>query len=213
MNNIAKYIDYTNLSQDAVDSDIITLCEEARKFGFASVCVNPVYVQLAVSILKDDKTKTCSVIGFPLGADPYEMKFAETRFLIHQGVEEVDMVINIGALKQGKYNVIEKEIRKVVDASDGNCVKVIIEACLLNNDEKILAARIARDSGADYIKTSTGFSISGATIEDVALLKKFVGDEMGVKASGGIKTKEAAISFIEAGANRIGSSSGVDIVL
>ena len=123
------------------------------------------------------------------------------------------MVINIGALKQGKYNVIEKEIRKVVDASDGNCVKVIIEACLLNNDEKILAARIARDSGADYIKTSTGFSISGATIEDVALLKKFVGDEMGVKASGGIKTKEAAISFIEAGANRIGSSSGVDIVL
>ena len=212
MNNIAKYIDHTNLNQDAVDSDITRLCEEARKFGFASVCINPVHVQLAVSILKNEKTKICSVIGFPLGADPFEMKFAETRFLIHQGLEEVDMVMNIGALKQGKYNLIEKEIRKVVDASEGNCVKVIIEACLLNDDEKFLAARIARDSGADYIKTSTGFSFSGATIEDVVLLKKFVGDEIGVKASGGIKTKEAAISFIEAGANRIGTSSGVDII-
>tara|TARA_Y100000739_G_scaffold208931_1_gene198468 strand:- start:209 stop:850 length:642 start_codon:yes stop_codon:yes gene_type:complete len=213
MKTIANLIDYTNLRQDAIDSDIISLCEEAKKFGFASVCVNPVHVKLAASILKNDKTKTCSVIGFPLGANSFEMKFAETRFLVHQGVEEVDMVLNIGALKEGKHDVIKQEISKVVDASDGICVKVIIEACLLNDEEKIVASKIAIDAGAAFIKTSTGFSFNGATIEDVRLIRKTVGNEVGVKASGGINTLKKVQSMIDAGANRIGTSSGASLMI
>jgi len=213
MKTIANLIDYTNLRQDAIDSDIISLCEEAKKFGFASVCVNPVHVKLAASILKNDKTKTCSVIGFPLGANSFEMKFAETRFLVHQGVEEVDMVLNIGALKEGKHDVIKQEVSKVVDASDGICVKVIIEACLLNDEEKIVASKIAIDAGAAFIKTSTGFSFNGATIEDVRLIRKTVGNEVGVKASGGINTLKKVQSMIDAGANRIGTSSGASLMI
>ncbi len=213
MKTIANLIDYTNLRQDAIDSDIISLCEEAKKFGFVSVCVNPVHVKLAASILKNDKTKTCSVIGFPLGANSFEMKFAETRFLVHQGVEEVDMVLNIGALKEGKHDVIKQEISKVVDASDGICVKVIIEACLLNDEEKIVASKIAIDAGAAFIKTSTGFSFNGATIEDVRLIRKTVGNEVGVKASGGINTLKKVQSMIDAGANRIGTSSGASLMI
>ncbi len=213
MKTIANLIDYTNLRQDAIDSNIISLCEEAKKFGFASVCVNPVHVKLAASILKNDKTKTCSVIGFPLGANSFEMKFAETRFLVHQGVEEVDMVLNIGALKEGKHDVIKQEISKVVDASDGICVKVIIEACLLNDEEKIVASKIAIDAGAAFIKTSTGFSFNGATIEDVRLIRKTVGNEVGVKASGGINTLKKVQSMIDAGANRIGTSSGASLMI
>ena len=213
MKTIANLIDYTNLRQDAIDSDIISLCEEAKKFGFASVCVNPVHVKLAASILKNDKTKTCSVIGFPLGANSFEMKFAETRFLVHQGVEEVDMVLNIGALKEGKHDVIKQEVSKVVDASDGICVKVIIEACLLNDEEKIVASKIAIDAGAAFIKTSTGFSFNGATIEDVRLIRKTVGNEVGVKASGGLNTLKKVQSMIDAGANRIGTSSGASLMI
>ena len=210
--NLAHFIDHTNLSPDAKSIDIEDLCSEAIKYDFASVCLNPVYVPIAKSILKDSKPIICSVVGFPLGADSAEMKYAEARFLIFNGVEEIDMVLNIGALKERNTNIIQKEIKKVVDAAEGKIVKVIIETCLLNNHEKVLASKIVKDCGANFVKTSTGFSASGATIDDVKLIKKTIGDEIGIKASGGIKTKEEVISFIQAGADRIGTSNGVKIV-
>ena len=212
MKNLAHFIDHTNLSPDAKSIDIEDLCSEAIKYDFASVCLNPVYVPIAKSILKDLKPIICSVVGFPLGADSAEMKYAEARFLIFNGVEEIDMVLNIGALKERNTNIIQKEIKKVVDAAEGKIVKVIIETCLLNNHEKVLASKIVKDCGANFVKTSTGFSASGATIDDVKLIKKTIGDEIGIKASGGIKTKEEVISFIQAGADRIGTSNGVKIV-
>ena len=212
MENLAHFIDHTNLSPDAKSIDIEDLCSEAIKYDFASVCLNPVYVPIAKSILKDSKPIICSVVGFPLGADSAEMKYAEARFLIFNGVEEIDMVLNIGALKERNTNIIQKEIKKVVDAAEGKIVKVIIETCLLNDNEKVLASKIVKDCGANFVKTSTGFSASGATIDDVKLIKKTIGDEIGIKASGGIKTKEEAISFIQAGADRIGTSNGVKIV-
>jgi len=212
MKNLAHFIDHTNLSPDAKSIDIENLCSEAIKYDFASVCLNPVYVPIAKSILKDSKPIICSVVGFPLGADSAEMKYAEARFLIFNGVEEIDMVLNIGALKERNTNIIQKEIKKVVDAAEGKIVKVIIETCLLNNHEKVLASKIVKDCGANFVKTSTGFSASGATIDDVKLIKKTIGDEIGIKASGGIKTKEEVISFIQAGADRIGTSNGVKIV-
>ena len=212
MKNLAHYIDHTNLSPDAKSIDIEDLCSEAIKYDFASVCLNPVYISIAKSILKDSKPIICSVVGFPLGADSAEMKYAEARFLIFNGVEEIDMVLNIGALKERNTNIIQKEIKKVVDAAEGKIVKVIIETCLLNNNEKVLASKIVKDCGANFVKTSTGFSVAGATIDDVKLIKKTIGDEIGIKASGGIKTKEEVISFIQAGADRIGTSNGVKIV-
>ena len=212
MKNLAHFIDHTNLSPDAKSIDIEDLCSEAIKYDFASVCLNPVYVPIAKSILKDSKPIICSVVGFPLGADSAEMKYAEARFLIFNGVEEIDMVLNIGALKERNTNIIQKEIKKVVDAAEGKIVKVIIETCLLNNHEKVLASKIAKDCGANFVKTSTGFSAFGATIDDVKLIKKTIGDEIGIKASGGIKNKEEVISFIQAGADRIGTSNGVKIV-
>lgn len=212
MNNVSHYIDHTNLRQGALQSEIMDLCEQGINFDFASVCVNPVHVPLVVSILKDERPKTCAVIGFPLGADSFEMKFAEARFLVHQGAEELDMVLNIGALKQGEVRVIEKEIDQVVDAADGNCVKVIIETCLLTEEEKILACEIARSAGAKFVKTSTGFSSGGATVEDVKLIRKTVGSDMGVKASGGIRTLDDLRVMVSAGADRIGTSNGVEMV-
>ena len=212
MKNLAHFIDHTNLSPDAKSIDIEDLCSEAIKYDFASVCLNPVYVPIAKSILKDSKPIICSVVGFPLGADSAEMKYAEARFLIFNGVEEIDMVLNIGALKERNTNIIQKEIKKVVDAAEGKIVKVIIETCLLNNHEKVLASKIVKDCGANFVKTSTGFSAFGATIDDVKLIKKTIGDEIGIKASGGIKNKEEVISFIQAGADRIGTSNGVKIV-
>jgi len=212
MKDIANLIDHTNLYPQASQADIIKLCEEAVKYKFLSVCINPVYVPLAVSILKNKSPRVCTVIGFPLGAISGEMKFAEARFLIHQGADELDMVLNIGALKENKIEIIKNDIEKVVNAADGNCVKVIIETYLLDKEEKILACNLVQDCGANFVKTSTGFSRGGATIEDVKLIKKTVGDHMGIKASGGIKTKEAVLSFIDAGANRIGTSSGVEII-
>ena len=212
MSNLSRLIDHTNLKSDTKKSDIITLSEEAINLGFASVCVNPVHIKIAFSVLKNENPKVGTVIGFPLGADSAEMKYAEARFLIFNGVEEIDMVLNIGALKERNTNIIQKEIKKVVDAAEGKIVKVIIETCLLNNNEKVLASKIVKDCGADFVKTSTGFSESGATIDDVKLIKKTIGDEIGIKASGGIKTKEEAISFIQAGADRIGTSNGVKIV-
>ena len=212
MNSLSSFIDHTNLSSDALHSDIKILCKEAIQYKFASVCINPVYVSYAKSILKDENPKVCSVVGFPLGADSEEMKYAEARFLIFQGVDEIDMVMNIAFLKERKLDLVKNEIKKVVEAADGNCVKVIIETSFLDQDEKALACNIVMDSGASFVKTSTGFSSSGATLEDVRLIKKVVGDQVGIKASGGIKTKKEALEFIEAGANRIGTSRGVEIL-
>lgn len=212
MNSLSSLIDHTNLRPDALHSDIEILCKEAVQYKFASVCINPVYVSYAKSILKDENPKVCSVVGFPLGADSEEMKYAEARFLIFQGVDEIDMVMNIAFLKERKLDLVKNEIKKVVEAADGNCVKVIIETSLLNQDEKALACNIVMESGAAFVKTSTGFSSSGATLEDVRLIKKLVGDRLGIKASGGIKTKNEALKLIEAGATRIGTSRGVEII-
>ena len=212
MNSLSSLIDHTNLRPDALHSDIEILCKEAVQYKFASVCINPVYVSYAKSILKDENQKVCSVVGFPLGADSEEMKYAEARFLIFQGVDEIDMVMNIAFLKERKLDLVKNETKKVVEAADGNCVKVIIETSLLNQDEKALACNIVMESGAAFVKTSTGFSSPGATLEDVRLIKKVVGDRVGIKASGGIKTKNEALEFIEAGASRIGTSRGVEII-
>ena len=212
MNSLSILIDHTNLRPDALHSDIETLCKEAVQYKFASVCINPVYVSYAKSILKDENPKVCSVVSFPLGADSEEMKYAEARFLIFQGVDEIDMVMNIAFLKERKLDLVKNEIKKVVEAADGNCVKVIIETSLLNQDEKALACNIVMESGAAFVKTSTGFSSPGATLEDVRLIKKLVGDRVGIKASGGIKTKNEALKLIEAGATRIGTSRGVEII-
>ena len=213
MNSLSSLIDHTNLRPDALHSDIEILCKEAIQYKFASVCINPVYVSYAKSILKDENPKVCSVVGFPLGADSEEMKYAEARFLIFQGVDEIDMVMNIAFLKERKLDLVKNETKKVVEAADGNCVKVIIETSLLNQDEKALACNIVMESGAAFVKTSTGFSSSGATLEDVRLIKKVVGDRVGIKASGGIKTKNEALKLIEAGSTRIGTSRGVEIIL
>ena len=212
MNSLSSLIDHTNLRPDALHSDIEILCKEAIQYKFASVCINPVYVSYAKSILKDENPKVCSVVGFPLGADSEEMKYAEARFLIFQGVDELDMVMNTAFLKERKLDLVKNEIKKVVEAADGNCVKVIIETSLLNQDEKVLACNIVMESGAAFVKTSTGFSSSGATLEDVRLIKKLVGDRVGIKASGGIKTKNVALKLIEVGATRIGTSRGVEII-
>ena len=212
MNNVSKYIDHTNLRPDAIESDIIKLCKEALAFKFASVCINPIHVPLAVSILQNEKIKVSTVVGFPLGATSSEMKFAESRFLTHQGAEELDMVINIGALKQKEYGIVENDIARVVDAADGNPVKVIIETCLLNEEEMLRACKIILNAGAAYVKTSTGFSTEGARVEDIKLIKKNVGKNVGIKASGGIKTLEEVELMISAGANRIGTSKSVIIV-
>ena len=213
MNSLSSLIDHTNLRPDALHSDIEILCKEAIQYKFASVCINPVYVSYAKSILKDENPKVCSIVGFPLGADSEEMKYAEARFLIFQGVDEIDMVMNTAFLKERKTDLVKNEIKKVVEAADGNCVKVIIETSLLNQDEKELACNIVMESGAAFVKTSTGFSSPGATLEDVRLIKKVVGDRVGIKASGGIKTKNEALKLIEAGSTRIGTSRGVEIIL
>jgi len=212
VNSFSSLIDHTNLRPDALHLDIEILCKEAIQYKFASVCINPVYVSYAKSILKDENPKVCSVVGFPLGADSEEMKYAEARFLIFQGVDEIDMVMNIAFLKERKLDLVKNETKKVVEAADGNCVKVIIETSLLNQDEKALACNIVMESGAAFVKTSTGFSSSGATLEDVRLIKKLVGDRVGIKASGGIKTNNEALKLIEAGATRIGTSRGVEII-
>ena len=210
--SVSTYIDHTNLSQTASKSDIENLCEEAVDNDFASVCVNPVFVPLASEILNSKNPKVCTVVGFPLGADSPEMKFAESRYLTHQGAEELDMVINISALKEGDTRFIQSEIEKVVDAADGNCVKIIIETCLLTDEEKKIVSELAVNAGADFIKTSTGFSFLGATEEDIKLIRKMVGSDMGIKASGGIKTLTDLKILVKAGANRIGTSNAISII-
>jgi len=212
MESVSNYIDHTNLSQTATQLDIKNLCKEAIENDFSSVCVNPVFVPLAADILNNENPKVCTVVGFPLGADSSEMKFAESRYLIHRGAQELDMVINISALKDGNTSLIQSEIEKVVDAADGNCVKVIIETCLLSNEEIKLASKITVASGADFVKTSTGFSFAGATKKDVQLIRKTVGSDIGVKASGGIKTLSDLKIMVQAGANRIGTSNAISII-
>jgi len=207
-----KYIDHTLLKPDASQEQIETLIEEAKKYDFASVCVNPTWVNFAAQSLKGTDVKVCTVIGFPLGANTPELKAFETSDAIRNGVNEIDMVINIGALKSQNFDLVEKDIRAVVEAAKGTLVKVIIETCLLTDDEKVKACQIAQKAGADFVKTSTGFSTGGATVADVALMRKTVGPDMGVKASGGARSYEDALAFIKAGATRIGASSGVAIM-
>lgn len=209
---IAKMIDHTLLKADAKKEEIEKLCEEAKEHHFASVCVNPTWVSLSSSLLEGTDVKVCTVIGFPLGANTPEVKAFEAQNAISNGATEVDMVINIGALKDGNDQEVKRDIQAVVEASKGVLVKVIIETCLLTEDEKIRACQLAVEAGADYVKTSTGFSTGGATVEDVALMRKTVGPDVGVKASGGVRNAEGAKAVIEAGATRIGASSGIAIV-
>jgi deoxyribose-phosphate aldolase len=212
--NLAKMIDHTLLKPDATQQEIAQLCFEARKYGFASVCVNPTWVSLCAELLKGSPVKVCTVIGFPLGATSSETKAFETETAIKQGATEIDMVINIGALKARDLDAVAKDIRGVVNAahSRGALVKVIIETVLLTDEEKTIASLLSKEAGADFVKTSTGFAGGGATAHDVALMRKTVGPEMGVKASGGVRTFEDAASMIKAGATRIGASAGVKIL-
>ncbi|MCD6234977.1 MAG: deoxyribose-phosphate aldolase [Candidatus Neomarinimicrobiota bacterium] len=217
--NISRYIDHTLLKPDATQEQIIQLCQEAKEYQFASVCVNPYWVSLCKGQLKDTDVKVCTVIGFPLGANTTVVKVAETLQAIEDGADEVDMVMNINALKSGKFIDVETDIRAVTEAvkkatqNNRIKVKVILEACLLSDEEKILACELSEKAGADFIKTSTGFSSGGATVEDVKLLKKTVGSRMEVKASGGIRDIQTALAMIKAGATRLGTSSGVKIVM
>ena len=210
---IAPLIDHTLLKADARREDIIKLAEEAKTYGFASVCVNPGFVSTAYEVLKDTpQVKVCTVIGFPLGANTSEVKAYETKDAIANGATEVDMVINISALKDGNDDYVAADIKAVVEAAKGKALtKVIIETCLLTEEEKVRACKLAVQAGADFVKTSTGFSTGGATKEDIALMRKTVGPNVGVKASGGVRSAEDALVMIEAGASRIGTSGGVAI--
>ncbi len=213
--DIAKYIDHTLLRPDATYDQVTKLCNEAREFGFASVCVNPCYVQHSAALLRGSPVKVCTVIGFPLGANEPETKALEARRAIREGATEVDMVINIGALKSGRDELVYRDIRAVVEAAmDGGAIcKVILETSLLNDDEKVRGCQAAKRARADFVKTATGFGPGGATADDVALMSRAVsGTKMGVKASGGIRNLQDAEQMIRAGATRIGASAGVRIV-
>ncbi|WP_189655174.1 deoxyribose-phosphate aldolase [Bacillus sp. HNG] len=213
MTNIAKLIDHTALKADTTKAQIEKLCAEAKEYGFMSVCVNPTWVETAANLLKDSEVKVCTVIGFPLGASTPETKAFETKDAIEKGATEVDMVINIGALKDKNDELVEKDIRAVVEAAKGKALtKVIIETCLLTDEEKLRACELAVKAGADFVKTSTGFSTGGATVEDIRLMRKTVGPDIGVKASGGVRDAKGTQDMIDAGATRIGASSGVAIV-
>ncbi len=208
-----KLIDHTLLKQDAQPEQIVKLCEEAKQFDFMSVCVNPAYVPLAAKCLEDSDVKVCTVIGFPLGMNLTKTKVEEAVTCVKQGADEVDMVINVGMLKAGHDDYVREEIREIKQAVGHNIIlKVIIETCLLSNDEIVRACKAAKEAGADFVKTSTGFSTGGATVEAVRLMRETVGPEMGVKASGGVRTHEDLIAMVEAGANRIGTSSGAKII-
>lgn len=216
--DMAKMIDHTNLSPTATVDDIKKLCEEAKEHEFASVCVNPIYVPLSAKLLENSSVKVCTVVGFPLGANTTEVKSYETRNAIKNGAQEIDMVMNIGAFKSGAYEIFKADIKAVVDAtksagvSSDIIVKVILETCFLDEEEIVKACEIAKEAGADFVKTSTGFGDYGARVEDVSIMRKTVGRDVGVKASGGIKNFEQALEMLDAGANRIGASSGVTIV-
>jgi deoxyribose-phosphate aldolase len=211
---VASMIDHTLLKPDATRKDIETLCREAAEYRFASVCVNPTWVALCASLLPGTGVKVCSVVGFPLGATTPDTKHYETRRAIFDGAREIDMVINVGALKSGDLRVVERDIEAVTSPcrEAGALSKVIIEAALLTDDEKITACTLAKAAAADYVKTSTGFGPGGATAADVALMRRVVGEEMGVKAAGGVRDLEALEAMVAAGATRVGASAGVRIV-
>lgn len=209
---IAEIIDHTNLKADTRVEDIKKLCDEAKSYGFASVCVNPSNVELCADLLKDSNVNVCTVISFPLGANTSKIKFFETKDVIQHGADEIDMVMNIGALKSGITEEVKTDIEGVITAAESNTVKVIIETALLTEEEKITACKIVKDAGADFIKTSTGFGHSGATVDDIVLIRKIVGPQMGIKASGGIKNIKTTFDMVKAGATRIGTSSSVKIM-
>ncbi len=210
---LAKYIDHTLLKPESTREDILRVCEEAKHYNTASVCVNPFWIGFVAEQLKGTDIKPCCVIGFPLGATLPEVKAFETAAAIRDGAKEVDMVINVGALRGAELDAVYEDIKAVVDAAAGKAlVKVIIETCLLTDEQKVIACRLAKQAGADFVKTSTGFSTGGAKVEDIRLMRETVGPEMGVKASGGVRTKADAEAMIEAGATRIGASSSKKII-
>lgn len=210
---LAKYIDHTLLKPESTRADIARVCEEAKHYNTASVCVNPCWIGFVAEQLKGTDIKPCCVIGFPLGATLPEVKAYETAAAIRDGAKEVDMVINVGALRGAEFETVYEDIKAVVDAAAGKAlVKVIIETCLLTDEEKVIACKLAKQAGADYVKTSTGFSTGGAKVEDIRLMRETVGPEMGVKASGGVRTKADAEAMIAAGATRIGASSSRKII-
>lgn len=210
--NYSKFIDHTNLKQDASINDIKTLCEEAIKFDFMSVCINPCFVKYAHDVLLDSEVKVCTVIGFPLGANATKTKVYETKQALKDGADEIDMVLNVSALKDKKYDYVKNEISKIKKVCKNKILKVILETCLLTDEEIVKACELSLEAKADFVKTSTGFSKGGATVEAVALMRKTVGDKCGVKASGGVKTFEDMQKMIDAGASRIGTSSGVKLL-
>ncbi|HJB24174.1 MAG TPA: deoxyribose-phosphate aldolase [Candidatus Jeotgalibaca pullicola] len=211
--NLNKYIDHTLLKPEATETDIQNLCQEAIEYDFMSVCVQPFWVKKVAAFLNDSDVKVCTVIGFPHGANTAEVKTFEAKQAVQNGAEEVDMVINIGAMKERAYDVVQHEISSIVEAIKGKAIlKVIIETSLLTDEEKKAACEIAKEAGADFVKTSTGFSTGGAMLEDIRLMRETVGSDMGVKASGGVRSYEDAKNFIEAGATRLGASSGKAIV-
>ena len=212
MNNIASYIDHTVLAADATEEKIQKLCNEAKEWKFASVCVNTCWTKYCAEQLKGTGVNVCTVVGFPLGAMCTKAKAFEAKCAVEDGANEVDMVINIGLLKDHKDDLVEADIREVKKACGDKVLKVIIEACLLTDEEKVRACELSVAAGADFVKTSTGFSKWGAKVEDVELMRKTVGDKAGVKAAGGIRTYEDAVKMIEAGANRLGCSAGIAIV-
>ena len=206
-------IDHTLLKQNATEEQIAKICEEAKENAFMSVCINPGYVKQCAELLKDTEVKVCTVIGFPLGATTSASKAFEAKDAIENGATEIDMVVNVGKIKSGNWEFVKDDIAAVAKEVNGKgLLKVIIETCLLNDDEKVKVCQIAKEAGADFVKTSTGFSTGGATPKDIALMRKTVGPDMGVKASGGIHTTEEAMSMIEAGATRIGASAGIQII-
>ncbi|RIN26124.1 deoxyribose-phosphate aldolase [Staphylococcus succinus] len=210
--NYAKYIDHTLLKPEATRVQIDKIIEEAKDFNFKSICINPTHVKYAAELLGNSDVLVCTVIGFPLGATTTKSKVFEAEDAINNGASEVDMVINIGALKDGRYEEVQKDIEGVVAAANGKTVKVIIETCLLTDDEKVKACELSKAAGADFVKTSTGFAGGGATPQDVKLMKDTIGDALEVKASGGVRNLEDFNNMIEAGATRIGASAGVQII-
>ena len=209
---INKFIDHTVLSQDADEKKIDKLIAEAKEHDFASVCVNSCWTKKCGEALKDSDVNVCVVVGFPLGAMDTKSKAFETKTAIENGADEIDMVINVGWLKSGRYSDVEDDIREVKKACGDKHLKVIIECCLLTDEEKVMACKLSEKAGADFVKTSTGFSKSGATVEDVALMRKTVGDRLGVKAAGGIRDGKTAVAMIKAGASRLGCSAGIKII-
>lgn len=211
---LAKYIDHTLLKPDATQDQIDEVLAQVKQYGFASVCINPYWVVRAAASLRDTNVNVCTVIGFPLGANTTQTKVFETGQAIDEGAQEIDMVLNIGELKAGHDDHVRADIRAVADMTHakGGLLKVIIEAVLLTDDEKVTACKLAAAAGADYVKTSTGFAAGGATVHDVALMRKTVGDKLGVKAAGGIHTYAEAKALIDAGADRLGASAGIQIL-